>query len=184
MSTLRELLPQASQNVLERENEWMETEEIADLIDVIALPGALEMLSTLAVEQFAVVTSATRPLAEVRLGAGGLLKYARNMISSADIQHGKPHPEPYLKGAELLHLRGEDCVVIEDAPSGVRSGKAAAARVIALRTTAHDDELFAAGADWVVNDCSAIRLVSFARGRKIEFKLLDSPHERRIPKMS
>ena len=49
--------------------------------------------------------------------------------------------------------------MIEDAPSGVRSGKAAGARVIALRTTTADDELLAAGADWIVNDCASIRLV-------------------------
>jgi mannitol-1-/sugar-/sorbitol-6-phosphatase len=184
LSTLRELLPDASKNVLERENAWMEAEEIADVIDVIALPGAVELLSTLAPEQFAVVTSATLPLAEVRLNAGGVLKYSKNLITVADISHGKPHPEPYLKGAEKLHLRPEDCIVIEDAPSGVRSGKAAGCRAIALRTTTPDDELLAAGADWIVNDCAAIHLVSPAGRSKIEFELVDEPTQRRIPKMS
>jgi sugar-phosphatase len=183
LATIQEILPGASPETHLRENEWMEREEIADVADVVALPGTLELLSTLAPEQFAVVTSATRPLAEVRLRAAGLLKFAQRTITSADIQRGKPDPEPYLKGAALLHLRTEDCVVIEDAPSGVRSGKAAGARVIALRTTTMDDELLASGADWIVNDCSALRLKS-AAANKIEFELMDPPNSRRVPKMS
>jgi sugar-phosphatase len=162
LASVQELLPKATVEVQHRENAWMEREEIADVVDVVALPGAMELLSALSSQQFAVVTSATRPLAEVRLQAGGLLRFARHLITSADIQNGKPHPEPYQKGAEVLHLRPEDCVVIEDAPAGIRSGKAAGAKVIALRTTSSDDELMAAGADWIVKDCSSLRLVSGA----------------------
>jgi beta-phosphoglucomutase-like phosphatase (HAD superfamily) len=50
----------------------------------------------------------------------------------------------------------EDCVVVEDAPAGIRSGKAAGARVLALRTTNQDAELLSAGADWIVDDLSAL----------------------------
>ena len=184
MSTLRELLPDASKHVLERENAWMEAEEIADVSDVVALPGTVELLSTLAPAQFAVVTSALKPLADVRLRAGNLLQYVVHMVTADQIQHGKPDPEPYLKGAEKLHLRPQDCIVIEDAPSGVRSGKAAGARVIALRTTTPDHEMLEAGADWIVNDCAAIRLVSSPGQSEIAFELFDSPANRRIPKMS
>ncbi len=183
MATIQELLPSATATVHQKENEWMEREEIADLLDVVALPGSLELLSLLPNHRFAVVTSATRALAEVRLDAGGLLKFARNMITSGDITHGKPDPEPYLKGAAILNLPPADCVVIEDAPSGVRSGKAAGARVIALRTTTDDDELRSAGADWIVGDCSAIRLYE-GDPRHILVELVDSPGMRRQPKMS
>lgn len=161
----------------------MEREEIADVEGVVALPGAGELLSTLAPSQFAVVTSATRPLAEVRLAAGGVLKFARNLITWGDIQHGKPHPEPYLKGAALLNLRPDECIVIEDAPSGVRSGKAAGARVIAVRTTTSDEELLAAGADWIVNDCASLQLLSAPNGGKIESEL-NTFEVPRAPKMS
>jgi mannitol-1-/sugar-/sorbitol-6-phosphatase len=184
IATLRELLPDASKHVLERENAWMEEEEIADVSDVVALPGTVELLSTLAGGQFAVVTSAVKPLAEVRLGASNLLKYVINMVSADEIHHGKPDPEPYLKGAEKLHLRPQDCIVIEDAPSGVRSGKAAGSRVIALRTTTPDEELLEAGADWIVNDCAAVRLISSPGHTEIAFELFDSPENRRVPKMS
>jgi mannitol-1-/sugar-/sorbitol-6-phosphatase len=183
LATIQDLLPNASADVHHKENAWMEREEIADVADVVALPGALELLSRLSPEQFAVVTSATRALAEVRLRAGGLLKYAQRMITSGDIQRGKPDPEPYLKGAAKLQLRPADCVVIEDAPSGVRSGKGAGARVIALRTTTSDAELLAAGADWIVDDCSEITIASIS-SVEITVELVDSPNERRVPKMS
>jgi mannitol-1-/sugar-/sorbitol-6-phosphatase len=183
MATIQELLPRASSEVHQQENEWMEREEIADLVDVVALPGCLELLSRLPSEQFAVVTSATRALAEVRLGAGGLLEFARHLITSGDITRGKPDPEPYLKGAAALHFSPEDCVVIEDAPSGVRSGKAAGARVIAVRTTTGDDELQASGADWIVNDCSAIHIYE-GDPRNLTFELFDSYENRRQPKMN
>lgn len=183
MATIQELLPKASPAVHQKENEWMEREEIADVLDVVALPGSLELVSQLPRHQFAVVTSATRALAEVRLSAGGLAQFARNMITSGDITRGKPDPEPYLKGAALLNLPPANCIVIEDAPSGVRAGKAAGARVIALRTTTSDDELNAAGADWIVGDCSAIRLSKGDYGQ-IAVQLIDSIGLGRPPKMS
>jgi sugar-phosphatase len=181
--TLQELLPEAGREVHRRENDWLEQAEIEDVEDVVALPGTVELLSALPPGQFAVVTSATRKLAEVRLEAGGLLRFAQNMVTFDDITRGKPDPEPYLKGAARLQIRPEKCVVIEDAPSGVRSGKAAGARVIALRTTTTDDELLVAGADWIVNDCGSIRLVQTpAPGRlEIELNSLEAP---RAPKMS
>jgi sugar-phosphatase len=78
------------------------------------------------------------------------------MITSSDITHGKPHPEPYILGARTLGFDPADCVVVEDVPAGIRSGKAAGARVIALRTTMPDSDLIAAGADWLLDNCSGI----------------------------
>jgi len=77
----------------------------------------------------------------------------------------KPDPEPYLKGAQTLDVSASECIVIEDAPAGIRAGKAAGARVLALRTTASDAELQQAGADWIVDDCAAI-FSGFLRGRR------------------
>ena len=63
-----------------------------------------------------------------------------------------------------------DCIVIEDAPAGIRAGKAAGARVLALRTTATDAELQQAGSDWIVDDCAALFLDSASVGK--DFLLL------------
>ena len=94
-----------------------------------------------------------------RIAAAGLPK-PRHLVTSTDVKHGKPDPEPYLKGAEFIGVPASDCIVIEDAPAGIRAGKAAGARVIALRTTATDDELQEAGSDWIVDDCAALFLDS------------------------
>jgi len=150
IATIRELLPNANH---EAENKEVERREMEDVEGVIPLPGAVELLQAIPPEKWAIVTSCTRRLAEVRIAAAGLPK-PRRMITSNDIKHGKPDPEPYLKGAQILGAAGTDCVVIEDAPAGIRAGKAAGAHVVALRTTAGDEELREAGADWIVDDCA------------------------------
>ncbi|HKW61030.1 MAG TPA: HAD family hydrolase [Candidatus Acidoferrum sp.] len=152
IATIRELLPNANHDA---ENKEVERREIEDTEGVIPLPGSVELLRAIPPDKWAIVTSCTRRLAEVRIAAAGLPK-PKQMVTSNDITHGKPHPEPYLKGAQILGVTGAECVVIEDAPAGIRAGKAAGAHVIALRTTASDDELRQAGADWIVNDCAEL----------------------------
>jgi mannitol-1-/sugar-/sorbitol-6-phosphatase len=156
MMTVREYLPNADHLA---ENKEIERGEIVDLDGIVPLPGARELLTGLPRERWTIVTSCTRRLAEVRLKTSGLPR-PEVFVTSSDITDGKPAPDPYLKGAEVLGFAAADCVVVEDAPAGVRSGKAAGARVIALCTTMPSLELWDAGADWVVRDCSAISLDS------------------------
>jgi sugar-phosphatase len=152
ISTIRELLPRSNHEAEDREVERL---EIEDVEGIVALPGAAELLRAIPPNIYAIVTSATRPLAEVRLRAAGLTVPA-NLVTARDVQRGKPNPDPYLMGARILGAPPAECAVIEDAPSGIRAGKAAGARVIALRTTATDAELQEAGADWIVNDCAEL----------------------------
>jgi sugar-phosphatase len=152
IESIREFLPNGDH---EAENREMERREIEDLEGVVPLPGALELLTSLPPHRWAIVTSCTRPLAEVRIRAAELPAPAA-IITSSDITNGKPHPEPYIKGATALGFSPADCVVVEDVPAGIRSGKASGARVIALRTTAPDFDLIASGADWLGDNCSAI----------------------------
>ncbi|HUN62880.1 MAG TPA: HAD-IA family hydrolase [Candidatus Sulfotelmatobacter sp.] len=158
LTSIRELLPHAEPAVHLQENRWMERSEIEEIADVTALPGAQQLLATVPPSQLAVVTSSTRDLAEVRLRATHLWPHIQHLVTASDITRGKPDPEPYLKGAASLHLDPHYCVVIEDAPFGIHAGKAAGARVLAVRTTVEDDVLLAAGADWIINDCSAMRI--------------------------
>jgi sugar-phosphatase len=171
IATIKELLPDADHAAEDREVERL---EIADIHDVVALPGATHLLSTLPAARIAIVTSATRPLAEVRLRAAGFSVPAQ-MITANDISRGKPDPEPYVKGAQRLKLSPADCVVIEDAPAGIRAGKAAGARVIALRTTASDAELCDAGADWIVDSCAAITIAPESTETQIVLTLGEAP---------
>jgi sugar-phosphatase len=154
IATIRELLPYANHAAEDRE---VERREIADVDGVIPLPGAMELLQALPLQRWAIVTSCTRPLAGVRIGAAGLPK-PRHLVTSTDVKRGKPDPEPYLKGAQFLGVPASECIVIEDAPAGIRAGKAAGARVLALRTTATDTELQQAGSDWIVDDLAELFL--------------------------
>jgi sugar-phosphatase len=160
LTTVREYLPNADH---EAENREVERREIQDLDGVIPLPGAIELLSSLPSDRWTIVTSCTRPLAQVRIKAAGL-PLPKKLITSNDIAHGKPDPEPYLKAASLLGYSAADCVVLEDVPAGIRAGKAAAARVIAFTTTVWETALRQAGADWILDSCSNVHLASVSSG--------------------
>jgi sugar-phosphatase len=160
-------LPQGNHDAEDRE---VERREIEDIADVVALPGALRLLQTIPQERWAVVTSATRALAEVRLRAAGL-PAPRHLVTASDLARGKPFPDPYLKGAGILGVAPADCVVAEDAASGVRAGKAAGARVVALLTTSTEAELLNAGADWIADDLSALSLETQGSATGLTFRL-------------
>ena len=164
-TTIRDLLPNADIALEDRE---VERREIEDTEGVVPLPGACELLNLLPPERWTIATSCTRPLAEVRLRAAGL-PIPHTMITSSDVKIGKPDPEPYLKAAAKLGFAASDCIVAEDAPAGVRSGKAAGARVIAFLTTMIERELQDAGADWLVQNCADI--AAFSNGDGLQLRL-------------
>ncbi len=152
IDTVRDFLPNADSHA---ENLEVERQEVEDLEGVVAMPGAQALVHSLPAGRWTVVTSATRPLAEVRLRAAGI-PIRGSLVTADDIQHGKPHPEPYQKAAAWLGYPPSECVVVEDAPAGIRAGKAAGARVIAVPTTSQRRELENAGADWAVRNCADI----------------------------
>jgi sugar-phosphatase len=156
IATIRDLLPHADHDA---ENREVERGEIEDVEGVIPLPGALELLQAIPQDRWAIATSCTRRLAEVRIRAAGL-PLPKHLITSTDVQRGKPDPEPYVKAAKILGFAPVDCIVVEDAPAGIRAGKASGARVLALRTTAPDPELTQSGADWIANDLGSLSLNS------------------------
>lgn len=150
--TIAELLPDAD---IEEEDRKVERAEMEDLDGVVLLPGAGRLLDSLPADRWTIATSCTRPLAEVRLRAAGL-PIPKTMITSSDVKIGKPDPEPYRKAAAILKYDPSECVVVEDAPAGVRSGRAAGARAIAFLTTMERSELENAGANWIVRNCADI----------------------------
>jgi sugar-phosphatase len=166
IETLRYLLPDAHH---EAENRLVEQAEIEDVADIVPLPGVLELLAALPSDRWAIVTSCTRPLAEVRIRAAGLPKPGL-FITANDIQRGKPDPEPYQKGAAGLGFAPEECIVVEDALAGIASGRNAGSRVIAFTTTASITDLVAAKPDWILQDCSAIRLEAMHPELKLALK--------------
>ncbi|MGP3999697.1 HAD family hydrolase [Streptomyces sp. 8N706] len=129
---------------------------------VVILPGTKELLSSLPDGGWAVVTSATRRLAEARLREVGVQPPL--LVAADDITRGKPDPEPFLLAAAKLGADPERCAVFEDAPAGLASGRAAGMRTVALATTHERDELLA---DVVVADLSAVSVRPAARGVEI-----------------
>jgi mannitol-1-/sugar-/sorbitol-6-phosphatase len=150
--TIGELLPDAD---IDSEDRIVERWEMEDLEGVVLLPGARRLLDSLPPDRWTIATSCTRPLAEVRLRAAGL-PIPKNIVSSSDVKIGKPDPEPYLKAAAKLNFAASDCVVVEDAPAGVRAGKAAGSRVIGFLTTMARNQLEVAGPNWIVRNCADI----------------------------
>ncbi len=142
IETVRALAPQLD---AQQENKRVESLEIADREGVIALPGAAELLRRLPAERCCIVTSATRALAAARMEHAGF-RVPDRLISADDVIHGKPSPEPYLKGAAWLGLSPADCLVFEDTATGITSAHRAGMRVIALHTTYPASELAAADA--------------------------------------
>lgn len=142
--------------------------EIGDVSDLVALPGVKALLESLPKERWAIVTSATRRLLIARLEAGGL-PVPERLISGDMVKRGKPDPEPYRRGAELLGAAPASCIVVEDAPSGVGSGVAAGCRVLGVLGTHKAEELRAAGASWVVRSLEEVKVMASESGLVVEF---------------
>ena len=129
------------------------------------LPGTLEFLASLPADRWAVVTSATRRLAEARLDAVGI--QPKTLVSADDVTRGKPDPEPYLLAARELGVDPARCVVFEDAPAGLQAGRAAGMTTVALATTHQAHELVA---DLVVSDLSALSALVTDGGVEISLR--------------
>lgn len=112
----------------------VERNEIDDTEGLVPIDGAAELLKSLPCDRWAVVTSGTRALATRRLQVAGLPQ-PPHMVPADEVTRGKPDPEPYLKGAKLVNFDPRECLVFEDAPSGIRAAKAAGARVIGVPGT-------------------------------------------------
>lgn len=143
--------------------------ELEDTADLKVLPGVRSLLASLPPERWSIVTSATRRLLLGRLKVAELPEPER-IIAGDDVVEGKPSPEPYRKGAELLGLSPEDCVVVEDAPAGIASGIAAGCRVLAVLGTHAPEEL--SQAHWIVPSLENMRVQANANGLQLTFPAL------------
>lgn len=147
----------------------IEDMEMLDTADLQVLPGVKILLESLPRERWAIVTSATHRLLLGRLAAAGLPVPTR-IISADMVERGKPDPEPYRRGAELLGFAAADCLVVEDAPSGVGAGKAAGCRVLGVLGTHSVEELKAA--DWVTESLVGLRAVVGIGGLELGFEMV------------
>jgi mannitol-1-/sugar-/sorbitol-6-phosphatase len=137
--------------------------EIADLHDIVVLPGAVEALTSLASAKNAIATSCTVPLAEARIAAARLVPPSV-LVTADDVTHGKPHPEPFLEAARRLGADPRRCLVVEDAPKGLEAARAAGCFTLAVVTTTPRQAL---DADAIVTDLSEVRFDANHEGVRV-----------------
>ena len=152
IETVREFAPQLN---AEAEAATLESAEVSDSDGLRAIRGAGELIAQIPSARWAICTSGTNRLATSRLRALGL-RIPEVLITAEMVSNGKPHPEPYILAAKRLGLNASDCLVFEDAPAGILSGKRAGAMVIAVATTYPVSEL--KNADAIVSDLCAIEI--------------------------
>jgi beta-phosphoglucomutase len=105
--------------------------------------GVIECIRELADRKLslALVTGSIMAEAELILKTFAITDLFSVVIAAEDTTHSKPNPEGYLKGAKALAIHPKECIVIEDAPSGVKAAKSAGMRCIAVTTTYREEEL-------------------------------------------
>ncbi|MBI6567154.1 HAD family hydrolase [Pseudomonas synxantha] len=128
----RQALPGVDPEV---EARWITEAELNDVEGVVAIPGAVEFLKGLPIDQWALVTSAPKALAMRRLQAAGI-PVPEVFVTAEDVASGKPDPACYVLGAQRLGVPVQDCLIFEDATVGIRAGEAAGADIMVV-TSAH-----------------------------------------------
>jgi mannitol-1-/sugar-/sorbitol-6-phosphatase len=139
----------------EAETLRLEKREADDHEGVSVMPGAAELLKAIPEGRWCVVTSGTRYLATARLQLGNL-PMPQVLVSADDVSKGKPNPEPYLMGAKLLGVNPAECLVVEDAPAGIRAAHAGGMKAIGITSTYRAAEL--QEADAVVHNLGQIKV--------------------------
>jgi sugar-phosphatase len=133
----------------------LDNEESDEPDGLSPVQGAQELIASLPADRWGVVTSAGRRLAVSRLTAAGL-PVPRVLVTSDDVDRGKPDPAAYLEAARQFAVSADRTVVFEDTSVGIAAGRAAGATVIGVTTTFPTLD----GCDYSVQDLRAIRRVS------------------------
>ncbi|KAF8742452.1 hypothetical protein AX14_004320 [Amanita brunnescens Koide BX004] len=141
----------------------VETSTQNGLPGIKQLPGVAAVLEELSPAKhlpkprWAICTSATRAYAASALLTTSI-PIPDVFVTAEDVTQGKPNPEPYLLGAQKCGVQPETCIVFEDAPSGVRSGRAAGCKTIALLTSHTKQQLESSKPDYIIKDMSCVEV--------------------------
>jgi len=129
----------------------------------MALPGAVDLVSKLSSHpssklKWTIVTSASNKYAPRALERAGVPLPSRGIITANDVLEGKPHPAPYLAGAQRCSVEPRNCLVVEDAISGLTSGRAAGSLTLAVCTSTPRNTITRSGSnpDFIVNDLKRV----------------------------
>jgi sugar-phosphatase len=146
----------------EAEASAIENHEAHDQQGVVVMPGAAELVRSIPLGRWGVVTSGSKLLATNRLRYCGL-PVPEVLVTSDDVTNGKPHPEPYLRGAEWMGVSPAECLVIEDAPAGIESARAGGMSVLGITSTYAVTAL--EHADQVIGKLGQVRVTSNGSGK-------------------
>jgi len=163
ITSLRHFLPGRTEEEIQAEFKYLEQIEATDVEGIVALPGALELLNHLEEAQipWAIVTSGSIPVAHARHKAAGL-PTPEVFVTAERVKRGKPEPDAFLLGAELLGIHPADCVVVEDAAAGVLAGLNAGSHVVAVNVPAGSPRLDEV--DFVLTSLAALSVHKGADG--------------------
>jgi len=131
LDTIREIAPHLA---TEAELARFEELELDERAGIHAVDGAARLVAALPPHAWALVTSAPRRLAALRMEIAGIPLPAV-VVSADDVVHGKPNPEGVLRAAGLLGAAPAECLVVEDTPAGIRAAHAAGMRALGITTT-------------------------------------------------
>ena len=123
------------------------------------LPGVREFIAACRRRglRLAVATSADRVKLEGNLAEIGLPAETFDVcVTGSEVRNKKPDAEIFLEAARRLGLPAEECLVVEDAPNGIRAGKAAGSKCLGLTTSFSEADLRLAGADWIAPDLAHV----------------------------
>lgn len=139
--------------------------EVADADSVFPLPGAEDALHVLRQNgiPLAIATSCHRELAHARIKGAGIFE-PEIVVTSDDVTHGKPDPEPFRLAAQRLGLDPTEVLVVEDAPAGVAAAHAVPTDCLAVVTTTAREDL---AANLVVEDLSQVNWVFVDGGVRV-----------------
>ncbi|KAK0468139.1 phosphatase [Desarmillaria tabescens] len=162
---------------LEREAERFETAIVTSAAangrqGIVLLPGVARNFAEITPyhklpnPSWAICTSATKKYATAALGSAGVT-IPDVFVVAEDVEKGKPAPDPYLLGAKRCGVKPENCVVFEDAPAGIRSGKAAGCKTIGFLTTHSKELMEAVQPDFLVPNMDSVTIRRIDTGLEI-----------------
>jgi sugar-phosphatase len=166
IDVMREVAPHLT--ITEHDAAALDAEEAEDSNGVVAIPGAVAILSSLRPNSWAVVTSATRALAASRLQLAGL-PIPTVLVPAEDVRRGKPHPDGYLLASDRLGIPPADCLVIEDTTVGLEAGRRAGMQVLAIGARIQPHH-----APWTP-DLTPLRVIAHAERLTVELTAASAP---------
>lgn len=133
IDTVREFLPDADEATHWEERNWIEAQGLASTDGVVEIPGAAKFMTRVDALGIpvSIVTSAPRDLAMKRFDAAGVL-FPAAAITADDITAGKPDPQPFALGAQLLGLPAGVCAAFEDSGAGLNSARDAGCATVVV----------------------------------------------------